>query len=174
MAYSDLDGVSLECGDEEVDSGDLYNFVQLQVDYILGNNPLNMSYMVGFGTNYPQYIHHRASSIVSYKDDISRILCEQGFHAWYNRTEPNPNVLHGAVVGGPNKGDRFTDDRANYKQNEPSTVTVAPFVAVFLFILSLERKLQKNLAETNYKFLFIRGEVIIAKESHCRPDGITK
>ncbi|KAI3836204.1 hypothetical protein MKX03_028183 [Papaver bracteatum] len=130
MAYSELDGVNLECGDEEVNSGDLYNFVQLQVDYILGKNPLNMSYMVGFGTNYPQYIHHRASSIVSYKDDITKILCDQGFHAWYNRTEPNPNVLHGAVVGGPNKEDRFTDDRANYKQNEPNTVTVAPFVGI--------------------------------------------
>ncbi|RZC53478.1 hypothetical protein C5167_012317 [Papaver somniferum] len=69
-------------------------------------------------------------NFVQLQDNITKVSCEQGFHAWYNKTEPNPNILYGAVVGGPNKGDRYTDSRANYKQNEPSTITVAPFVGI--------------------------------------------
>ncbi|KAI3971465.1 hypothetical protein MKW92_033636 [Papaver armeniacum] len=133
MVYSEIltkTGANLACYSGEVSPGDLYNFVQPQVDYILGNNPMKMSYMVGFGENYPKRIHHRASSIVSIKDDQTPVLCKQGFEDWYGRAEPNPNVLTGAVVGGPNKQDRYTDARANVKQNEPTTVTVAPLVGI--------------------------------------------
>ena len=31
---------------------------------------------------------------------------------------PNPQLLIGAVVGGPDINDRFYDDRNNYKQSE--------------------------------------------------------
>ncbi|KAJ0099802.1 hypothetical protein Patl1_19904 [Pistacia atlantica] len=33
-----------------------------QVDYILGSNPLNLSYMVGYSGYFPQRIHHRGSN----------------------------------------------------------------------------------------------------------------
>ncbi|RZC63859.1 hypothetical protein C5167_025613 [Papaver somniferum] len=101
----------LQCGDTLVTPGDLYNFVQLQVDYILGKNPLNMSYMDDITTERLQLFLTRMTS------QRFRAKCEQGFHAWYTKTEPNPNILSGAVVGGPNKGDRFTDTRDNYIQN---------------------------------------------------------
>ncbi|KAI3843519.1 hypothetical protein MKW92_036121 [Papaver armeniacum] len=113
-------GTNMICGNTEVTPGDLYNFVQPQVDYILGNNPMNMSYMVGFGTNYPQRVHHRASSIVSMKKDRKHVTCKGGYANWYNKPDPNPNVLDGAVVGGPNQQDRYLDTRINVKQTEPS------------------------------------------------------
>ncbi|KAI3869268.1 hypothetical protein MKX03_026692 [Papaver bracteatum] len=123
-------GTNMICGNTEVTPGDLYNFVQPQVDYILGNNPMNMSYMVGFGTNYPQRVHHRASSIVSLKKDRRHVTCKGGYVHWYHKPDPNPNVLDGAVVGGPNQHDRYLDTRINVKQTEPSTTTVAPLVGV--------------------------------------------
>ncbi|KAM3281999.1 hypothetical protein P3S67_027646 [Capsicum chacoense] len=55
---------SLKCATGNVEPSELITFIKSQVDYILGENPRKMSYMVGFGTNYPQQIHHRGASIV--------------------------------------------------------------------------------------------------------------
>lgn len=41
----------------------------MQVDYILGKNPMNMSYKVGYGLNFLKHTHHRGASIVSIKKD---------------------------------------------------------------------------------------------------------
>ncbi|KAI4972940.1 hypothetical protein ZWY2020_006907 [Hordeum vulgare] len=85
-----------------------------QVDYILGNNPLRMSYMVGYGERFPRRIHHRGSSLPS------RIGCKAGA-AYYGNSAPNPNLLVGAVVGGPsNTSDNFPDARAVFQQSEPT------------------------------------------------------
>jgi endoglucanase len=35
--------------------------------------------------------------------------------------QPNPQVLHGALVGGPDRQDNFVDDRTDYIQNEVAT-----------------------------------------------------
>lgn len=43
-------------------------------------------------------------------------------------SSPNPNLLIGAVVGGPDNRDAFADDRNNYHQSEPATYINAPFV----------------------------------------------
>lgn len=37
------------------------NFAKQQIDYTLGDNPNNISYMIGFGDNYPQHPHHRTA-----------------------------------------------------------------------------------------------------------------
>lgn len=37
--------------------------IYFQADYVLGKNPMKMSYLVGYGSDYPQYVHHRGSSI---------------------------------------------------------------------------------------------------------------
>lgn len=100
------------------------------MDYILGSNPKKMSYMVGFGENYPKRAHHRGSSIVSIKKDPSPVSCQAGFDEWFHKNADNPNVLEGALVGGPNTNDEYTDTRENYQQAEPDTANVAPFVGV--------------------------------------------
>jgi len=89
-----------------------------------------MSYMVGVGTNYPKKPHHRAASIVSIRKDKTPVTCSGGYDKWYNNPAPNPNVLMGALVGGPNENDVYGDERSNFQQAEPATVTVAPFVGV--------------------------------------------
>ncbi|CAI5460067.1 unnamed protein product [Closterium sp. Yama58-4] len=70
---------------------------------MLGKNPLNLSYVVGFTANYPRRIHHRGASVVSFNVDPRPIACGASFSYLYVDA-PNPNVHIGAVVGGP-KGD---------------------------------------------------------------------
>lgn len=101
-----------------------------QVDYILGDNPRATSYMVGYGNNYPRQVHHRASSIVSYKVSPKFIGCREGYATWYGRKASDPNLLTGALVGGPDAYDNFADERDNYEQTEPATYNNAPLLGI--------------------------------------------
>lgn len=104
--------------------------LHLQVDYILGDNPRATSYMVGYGTNYPSQVHHRASSIVSFKVNPTFVSCRGGYATWFSRKATDPNLLTGAVVGGPDAYDNFADQRNNYEQTEPATYNNAPLLGV--------------------------------------------
>lgn len=122
----------LNCHDQQaVGHEELITFVKSQVDYILGSNPKNMSYLVGYGPKFPTRVHHRGASIVSYRENKGFIGCTQGYDNWYSSPEPNPNVLFGALVGGPDCQDNFSDERGNYMQTEACTYNTAPLVGVF-------------------------------------------
>jgi len=90
-------------------------FGEKQTNYMLGDNPSGMSYLVGFGGNYATHTHHRPAS------------CPDPPQAcgwdWFNKAEPNPRqtqILTGAVVQGPDDQDAFWDSRENYMGNEVS------------------------------------------------------
>lgn len=121
----------LSCPSGEVGPQQMLDFAKGQIDYILGSNPMGVSYLVGFGPNYPKNVHHRGASIVSYKEHKGFIGCTQGYDNWYGREEPNPNVLVGALVGGPDFQDNFSDQRGNYMQTEACTYNTAPLVGIF-------------------------------------------
>ncbi|XP_058077027.1 endoglucanase 17 [Magnolia sinica] len=104
-----------------------------QVDYLLGDNPMRMSYMVGYGGRYPQRIHHRGSSLPSIATHPAKIQCSSGFTAMKSES-PNPNILVGAVVGGPDAHDRFPDERSDYEQSEPATYINAPLVGSLTYL----------------------------------------
>ena len=108
-------------------------FFLWKVDYILGDNPLKMAYMVGYGSHYPKRIHHRGSSLPCKANHPQHIPCSAGFQSLYS-SAPNPNILVGAVVGGQNSMDRFPDDRNDYEQSEPSTYINAPFVGSLAYL----------------------------------------
>ncbi|KAF2315758.1 hypothetical protein GH714_040295 [Hevea brasiliensis] len=111
------------------------NVLVSQVDYILGSNPLNMSYMVGYGQKYPQRIHHRGSSLPSIDQIPEHIDC-QGGSAYFNSDKPNPNLLIGAVVGGPDMEDSYADSRADFVHSEPTTYINAPLVGLLAYFRS--------------------------------------
>ncbi|KAK2998376.1 hypothetical protein RJ639_023137 [Escallonia herrerae] len=113
----------LKCPDAQLQPQD--------ADYILGKNPKAMSYLVGYGQNYPFHAHHRGASIASISVLPSLVGCVQGYESWYRRPEGNPNVLFGALVGGPSNNDEFSDDRTNYEQTEPTISGTAPLVGLF-------------------------------------------
>ncbi|XP_022155794.1 endoglucanase 13-like [Momordica charantia] len=120
----------IHCPAALLQPSDLIAFSRSQIEYILGSNPKRMSYMIGLGSNYPTQVHHRGASIVSIKSNPSPVTCQVGFELWFYRNAPNPNVLDGAIVGGPDKNDQYTDSRQNYQMAEPATVSTAPLVGV--------------------------------------------
>uniref|UniRef100_A0A6N2LST2 Endoglucanase n=1 Tax=Salix viminalis TaxID=40686 RepID=A0A6N2LST2_SALVM len=98
------------------------------VNYILGDNPMKMSYMVGFGNKYPTHVHHRAASIPW---DDQHYSCPEG-DRWLYSKDPNPNILYGAMVAGPDKFDNFLDDRDKPWFTEPTIASNAGLVAALI------------------------------------------
>ncbi|CAL0304309.1 unnamed protein product [Lupinus luteus] len=127
----------LNCPEGQIQPQELISFSQSQADYILGKNPKDISYLVGYGQNYPLHVHHRGASIASIFSLQSEVGCSQGFDAWYNNPEANPNVIYGGLVGGPDGNDAFSDERSNYEQTEPTLAGNAPLVGIFAKLQSL-------------------------------------
>ncbi|KAE8009447.1 hypothetical protein FH972_005884 [Carpinus fangiana] len=123
----------VNCGGITVTPKRLRALAKRQVDYLLGDNPMKMSYMVGYGPRYPQRIHHRGSSIPSIASHPAKIQCSPGF-SFMKSQSPNPNILVGAIVGGPDQHDRFPDQRPDYEQSEPATYINAPLVGALAYL----------------------------------------
>lgn len=141
--YSDhlrKSNTDLECHEGTVTPDEMLGFAKSQIDYILGSNPMETSYLVGYGPKYPIRVHHRGASIASFKEHKGFIGCTQGYDNWYGRSEPNPSVLVGALVGGPDHQDDFDDRRGNYVQTEACTYNTAPLVGVFARLIELEEQ----------------------------------
>lgn len=131
---------NLHCKRRQVSPQEILAFAKSQVDYILGANPAGMSYLVGYGPHFPLRVHHRGASIESYRGNKGFIGCTQGYDYWYGRRDPNPNVLIGALVGGPDIKDRFQDERGNYVQTEACTYNTAALVGVFARLIRFEER----------------------------------
>lgn len=125
---------TFNCGAMLVTPSALHNLAKKQVDYILGENPMQMSYMVGYGRNFPRRIHHRGSSLPSFASHQQSFGCEGGFQPFYYTSNPNPNVLTGAIVGGPNQNDFYADDRTDYSHSEPATYITAAIVGPLAYL----------------------------------------
>jgi endoglucanase len=83
-----------------------------QMNYLMGNNPLNRCYIVGYSDNSAKYPHHRAASGLSRCEDTA----EQRY------------VLYGALVGGPDAKDQHIDETKDYVYNEVTIDYNAAFV----------------------------------------------
>ncbi len=79
-----------------------HDFAVTQIGYCLGST--GFSYEIGFGDSYPVHPHHRTS---------------QGSPA-NNLNDPvdSKHILCGALVGGPDASDGYTDEVSNYTVNE--------------------------------------------------------
>ena len=88
------------------------SFAVKQVDYALGST--GRSFVVGFGTNPPQHPHHRTAQ-GSWADNMS----EPSAHR---------HVLYGALVGGPDQSDGYSDTVTDYCKNEVACDYNAGFV----------------------------------------------
>ena len=66
--------------------------------------------MVGFGKNPPRRPHHRSSSCPNKPAPCT----------WndYHNPRPNPHILFGALVGGPDQNDNYKDSRDDAVMNE--------------------------------------------------------
>ncbi|XP_052197591.1 endoglucanase 12 [Diospyros lotus] len=123
MKATDIPGWN--CGPTFIPLQDLHSFATSQIDYILGKNPMNMSYVVGNGNKFPTHVHHRAASI---PHDGKKYSCTGGWR-WRDTRSSNPNTITGAMVGGPDRFDKFQDVRSNYSYTEPTLAGNAGLVA---------------------------------------------
>eukprot|EP00246_Nothoceros_aenigmaticus_P007880 TRINITY_DN220_c0_g1_i1.p1 TRINITY_DN220_c0_g1~~TRINITY_DN220_c0_g1_i1.p1 ORF type:complete len:637 (+),score=97.03 TRINITY_DN220_c0_g1_i1:310-2220(+) len=125
-----------KCGGDFHTPPELRSFATFQMDYILGNNRLGMSYVVGFGKKYPVQVHHRGASLPTRKDGKLYTCHGPDLDGWayYNTTTPNHNIIYGALVGGPRNStdDRFKDDRTDYMATEPTLHGNAGLVAALI------------------------------------------
>ncbi|CAL5006588.1 unnamed protein product [Urochloa decumbens] len=119
---------AVQCSGARFTPDQIGSFATSQVDYILGKNPLGMSYMVGYSSKYPLRIHHRGSSVPSIYALPRKVTCNEGYSSWFPTSSPNPNVLVGAIVGGPDGNDQFYDNRGDSTHTEPTTYINAAFV----------------------------------------------
>ena len=118
------------------------------LDYLLGKNPLNMSFVTGYGTKTAKNPHHRPST-------------DDGIY------EPVP----GMVVGGPHTGGedvgsetwqcsdyrtgkpatRYTDNHCSYATNEVAINWNAPFVYLAGAIEAINAGFKPDFAVFNSK-----------------------
>ncbi len=75
-----------------------------QINYIMGDNPLGRSYIVGYSDDYAEHPHHRAAH-GSPNNDMSN-------------PEEHKHILYGALVGGPGSEDEHNDETSDYVYNE--------------------------------------------------------
>lgn len=93
---------------------------------------MKMSYLVGFGDDYPRFVHHRGASIPA---NANKTTCADSFK-WLESEIPNPNIAVGALVGGPFQNDTFYDSRNNSAQGEPTTYNSALIVGLLSGLLT--------------------------------------
>ncbi|WIA10828.1 hypothetical protein OEZ85_010994 [Tetradesmus obliquus] len=104
-------------------------FAQQQVAYILGERT-GQSFVVGYGPNFPKQPHHRAAS------------CRAGQQCGWaalDSAAANPNIIRGALVGGPDASDRYSDTRRNFIQNEVAIDYNAGFTGVLAALVGSTR-----------------------------------
>lgn len=82
------------------------SFALGQINYLLGDNPLKTPYIVGVHPNSPINPHSAPASGGNSADTIDTF------------PEKETYTIYGALVGGPDKNDRFEDQRSDWRQNE--------------------------------------------------------
>ena len=73
-----------------------------QMEYLIGDNPLGRSYVVGYGENCVKFPHHRAASGLTMAEDPAE----------------HKHVLYGALAGGPGEEDEHKDVTSDWVYNE--------------------------------------------------------
>lgn len=98
-----------------------HKFGKKQIDYALGENPSGRSYVIGYGVNPPQNPHHRAAH-----------------GSWTNSLQApakTRHLLYGALVGGPDRNDSYSDARDQYVFTEVATDYNAAFTGALAFLI---------------------------------------
>lgn len=87
-------------------------WAESQMKYIMGDNPLNRCYIVGYNEKSVRFPHHRAASGLLEAED----------------PRDQKHVLYGALAGGPDGKDQHNDTTADWIYNEVTIDYNAAFV----------------------------------------------
>lgn len=102
-------------------------FARKQIHYLLGG--AGQSFVVGWGVNPPRQPHHAAASCPDRPAPCG--------WAEFDRRSPNPQVLSGALVSGPDEADKFRDFREDYVYTEVTLDYNAGFTSALAGLLQL-------------------------------------
>jgi endoglucanase len=109
----------------------LYAWAKTQMDYALGNNPLGLSYLIGYGNRWPERpLHSGASGFWSGGENANKTLPVYQTKARH--------TLYGALVAGPKNDDSFPDDWTDYTHSEPTIYASASMTGVLSALVSKE------------------------------------
>jgi endoglucanase len=114
-------------------SGDIkyLHSVQQSMDYILGRNPVNRSYISGYGTYSMQHPHHRF-----WANDLSKGFPPPPAGALSGGPNANPNdpVAQNANLSSLPESKRYIDDIGSFTTNEVTINWNAPLVWVSTYL----------------------------------------
>ncbi len=97
------------------------------MDYLLGKNPLNKSYVSGFGTDYARNIHHRQSEADNIAEPVPGFLSGG----------PNPWAGDGLTYPSELPAKKYLDDERSWATNEITINWNAPLLYVAHTITSI-------------------------------------
>lgn len=103
---------------------DRLDAAQAQLDYVLGRNPLGLSFVTGIGLRSPQHIHHRISEADGVAAPVPGLLV--------GGPQPGRQDLAGCKVAYPSTlpALAYLDDACSYATNEVAINWNAPLVYV--------------------------------------------
>jgi hypothetical protein len=126
-----------------------------QLSYLLGRNPANLSYLIGYepaaattaasavgivpppppgSAPWPLRPRHRAASC----DPDPSVPCNWSA---YTAQQPNPITLLGALVAGPDAADGYVDRRSNFRQADVSVLYDASLVGALAALAGAQQRL---------------------------------
>lgn len=124
--------ICLQAADLGISPSEYRNFAKEQLSYILGS--AGRSYIVGYGKDFPKQPHHVASSCPD--------LPEKCDWTSFSNPGPNPQILYGALVSGPDENDYYIDVRDEYLFTEVSLDYNAGFQGICAGLL--QRQIKKK------------------------------
>jgi endoglucanase len=130
------------------------NWSQSQVDYALGDNPMNAVYPVGMHKNSPL---NPQSSLASGGTDANDIDDSPPVERW---------VLYGGLVGGPDQYDNYYDERGNYIQTEVALDSQSALLSIVAYQLA-------NNASDPYFVGVTQARVILSYDSGSGGGGLS-
>lgn len=103
-------------------------YIYDNIDYIFGKNSLNLSFVVGFGSNCPQHPHQRD---IYLRDDNPADAIKNSM------VIPTKNQQSGYMCGGSRNPSSFSDDVVNYTYTEGGIDYNACLVGILAYINSV-------------------------------------
>lgn len=128
---------------------DYYNTAKKDLDYLLGKNPLNMSFMTGFGTKSPMLPHHRPSTADGVRDPVPGMLV--GGPQRNNNSDIGSQTWECSDYRTSYPATSYTDNRCSYATNEVAINWNAPLAYLAGAIEAINAGYMPNFAKAESK-----------------------
>jgi len=119
-------------------------FAKSQADYVQGENPLGIDFVVGADASSPKAVHHRTASGAACTD------CEP---------LENVHIIYGALAGGPDENDEYLDVRADYQKNEVALDYNVCYAAVCAYLVEEGLNVEDPIPVWEYDYRLMKADL---------------